>query len=51
MTICADRNKSPTFEMHWLESIGARNWFNATRLFVMIDSQLAQIVADRVEAG
>jgi hypothetical protein len=26
--------------MAWLESIGARNWFNATRTFCEIDAQL-----------
>jgi hypothetical protein len=47
VTILADRNKTPNLDMRWLESIGARQWFNATRLFCGIDAQLMQILEHR----
>jgi hypothetical protein len=45
--ICADKEASPNASMAWLESIGARNWLNATRTFCEIDGQLIALRAMR----
>jgi hypothetical protein len=43
----ADRVTAPSVSMAWLESIGARNWINATRTFCEIDGQLMALNAMR----